>query len=278
MSNLLQRVLFALVAAPVFLFLAWHGFETRLLLVMILVAGGSWEFARMVRLKWGGPNLDLFAPVSVAVFLLLYAGPFAFEHHWSALVFVALVLIAFARVETEEIFPWLARQGVGIWFFGVWVAPALWFLFDNRPGWAGAGAFLFITLSMWVADSFAYFAGRAFGKHKLCPGISPKKTVEGAVGGIVATALFSWIVAPYWLPEVAGNLKAPLFGVLLAITSIIGDLLESTIKRATGTKDSSRLFPGHGGIYDRFDSLFFAAPLAVLLLQFLLWVREFPFL
>jgi len=98
------------------------------------------------------------------------------------------------------------------------------------------------------------------------------------VGGIAATALFSWIVAPYWLPEVAGNLKAPFFGVLLAIASIVGDLLESTIKRATGTKDSSRLFPGHGGIYDRFDSLFFSAPLAVLLLQFLLWVREFPLL
>ena len=277
MSNLIQRILFAVVAIPLFLLLTWHGVETRLLLILILSAGGAWEFARMMRLRWGGPNLDLFAPVAVGAHFLLLSGPIALEHHWSALILVSLVVIAFKRVEVEEIFPWLARHGVGIWFFGSWVAPSLWALFSDEPGWAGAGPFLFVALTMWAADSAAYFAGRLLGKRKLCPGISPKKTVEGAVGGVIGAVLFSWITAPYWLPEVAGSLLAPLFGVLLAIASIMGDLLESTVKRATGIKDSSRLFPGHGGIYDRFDSLFFAAPLAVLALQFLFWMKEMPF-
>lgn len=276
MNNLTKRILFAVIAAPLFLLLAWHGTESRLALVTILCAGGAWEFARMVRIKWGGPNLDLFAPVAVGVALLLTSGPFAFEVHWMALVMVSLVIIAFSKVETEEVFPWLARHGVGIWFFGSWVAPSLWSLFNDLPGWAGAGPFLFIALAMWVADSAAYFAGRTLGRHKLCPGLSPNKTVEGAVGGVVGAMIFSWLVAPYWLPEVAGLLRAPLFGALLAVASIIGDLLESTIKRATGVKDSSNLFPGHGGIYDRFDSLFFAAPLAVLVLQFLFWIQEIP--
>ena len=271
MNNLVVRVLFAVVAAPVFLALAWHGETTRFVLLAVLCATGAWEFARMVRLKWGGPSLDLFAPVATLVFLTILRSPFPLDYLWQALVFVGLTVIAFARVETEEIFPWLARQGFGIWFFGCWVAPALWSLFGPEPGWTGAGPFLFVSVAMWVADSGAYFAGRLFGRHKLCPGISPKKTVEGAVGGVLLTLAYALGVAPYWMPQLQGAETVLAVGLVLALASIVGDLLESAVKRSCGVKDSSRLFPGHGGLYDRFDSLFFAAPVAVSVLELLFW-------
>ena len=269
MSNLAVRVIFALCAAPLFLFLAWHGTLSRLVLLEILCAGSAWEFARMVRAKWNGPSLDFFAPVAVAVNVVLLASPWPLDFLWNAMVLAALVVVAFARVETEEIFPWIARQGAGIWFLGCWVAPSLWALFTAEPGWKGAGAFLFVSIAMWVADTGAYFSGRFFGRHKLCPGISPKKTVEGAVGGTVLTLAYALGVAPYWLPEVGWPEVPLLLGAVLAVSSIVGDLLESSVKRACGAKDSSHLFPGHGGVYDRFDSLFFSAPIAVAILDLL---------
>lgn len=116
----------------------------------------------------------------------------------------------------------------------------------------------------WVADSLAYFAGRAFGKRKLCPDISPKKTVEGAIGGVlgtalIATVLFAILKQPFRiLPLVIVFLAT----VLLSVFSIFGDLFASVVKRHYDIKDYGKILPGHGGIMDRFDSL---VPVAVVL-------------
>lgn len=125
-------------------------------------------------------------------------------------------------------------------------------------------AYLWITLCIpWVADSLAYFTGRFFGKHKLCPNISPKKTVEGAIGGVASTGIVAvvvygfakgWNVLPLVLVFVAS--------VLLAIVSIFGDLFASVVKRQFDVKDYGKLFPGHGGVMDRFDS---TIPVAILM-------------
>jgi len=124
-------------------------------------------------------------------------------------------------------------------------------------------------LSM-VADSGAYFVGKALGKHKLAPVISPKKTVEGAIGGgvcnVLAMLLFTYLLkACFGFTEV-NYLYAAVYGVLGAVVSIIGDLTLSVVKRQVGIKDYGNLFPGHGGILDRFDSTMMVAPLAELLL------------
>ncbi len=124
---------------------------------------------------------------------------------------------------------------------------------------------LFSFTCSWFTDIFAYFTGRAFGKHKLCPTISPKKTVEGAIGGIVITMVFNLLLLlvfnrfffeqaaiPYWLIAVSS--------VLLSIISMFGDLSASTIKRNYGIKDFGKILPGHGGIMDRFDSCLFVWP------------------
>jgi len=116
-----------------------------------------------------------------------------------------------------------------------------------------------LTLAVpWMADSGAYFVGKFLGKHKLCPSVSPKKTIEGSIGGILTTCLVLYLLNAYCglLP----NYSVFIIGVVISIVGQIGDLIESLIKRFCGVKDSGNILPGHGGILDRFDSIMLAAP------------------
>jgi phosphatidate cytidylyltransferase len=116
----------------------------------------------------------------------------------------------------------------------------------------------------WVCDSSAFFVGRAYGRTRLAPAISPNKSVEGAIAGLIAPGVVGLLLAPLF------GVPAPVlggYGVVIAIGTIVGDLIESLIKRQTGVKDSGVLIPGHGGLLDRMDSLLLCAPLAVLYLR-----------
>lgn len=126
----------------------------------------------------------------------------------------------------------------------------------------GSVLYLLPFIGAWVSDTFAYFTGRLFGKHKLIPEVSPKKTVEGAVGGVVFTAI-AYMVFGLIVRE--GNMDSnyillAVIGVLVSVISQIGDLIASVVKRYYGIKDYGKLFPGHGGVMDRFDSVIAAAP------------------
>lgn len=124
----------------------------------------------------------------------------------------------------------------------------------------GGVAWVFLVLVItWFGDTGAYFAGRAFGKHKLFERVSPKKTWEGAAGGMVASVLGALLVKWIGLPGVAWH-HAVILGVLADAIGIVGDLVESMLKRAYGVKDSGWIMPGHGGILDRVDALLFTAP------------------
>lgn len=129
---------------------------------------------------------------------------------------------------------------------------------------------LWIALCIpWVADTLAYFTGFLFGKHKLCPEISPKKTVEGAIGGVVGTGAAALIVfgcVEGWNAPPVVLIGVPLAAMLLAVVSIFGDLFASVLKRRFGVKDYGAVFPGHGGVMDRFDS---TVPVAIALLLLL---------
>src|SRR5690606_9487302 len=118
---------------------------------------------------------------------------------------------------------------------------------------------IFFFAVVFGSDAGAYFAGRAFGKHKLAPAISPGKTVEGLIGGILAAAGFAALTIWLWFHELA---FLPGIGVAVAITvlGVLGDLAESAIKRGSGAKDAASILPGHGGFLDRLDSLLFGAP------------------
>ena len=117
-----------------------------------------------------------------------------------------------------------------------------------------------LTLTVtWLNDSFAYFAGRAFGRRKLYERISPSKTWEGALGGAAGSIAGALIVREIWLPELP-SWGAAFIGAGAAVLGPLGDLSESMLKRAFGAKDSGRLLPGHGGLLDRIDALLFNAP------------------
>ena len=118
---------------------------------------------------------------------------------------------------------------------------------------------LFLLIVIMLGDTGAYYVGRSLGKRRLAPAISPKKTVEGLVGGVSVSVAAAIVVAPHLLPHV-GHLRAALLGAGLALLGVVGDLFQSLLKRGVGIKDSGNLMPGHGGVLDRLDSLYFTAP------------------
>jgi phosphatidate cytidylyltransferase len=128
------------------------------------------------------------------------------------------------------------------------------------------GVFL-LMLTIMVSDTAQYYAGRTFGRRPLAPAISPKKTVEGAVGGFVFGAIALGVAGIWWLPAVPAWTRA-LLGVAVVTLGIAGDLFESMLKRSAGLKDSSDLIPGHGGVLDRIDALLFAAPIYYVVLKY----------
>ena len=131
----------------------------------------------------------------------------------------------------------------------------------------GREVLFLLMLTVFVSDTAQYYTGRAFGRRPLAPRISPKKTIEGAVGGFVFGALLMVVAGAYWLPAVPLLARA-VIGVLIVALGIAGDLFESMLKRSARVKDSSSLIPGHGGVLDRIDALLFAAPVYYIVLKY----------
>ena len=130
---------------------------------------------------------------------------------------------------------------------------------EGNPVAGGAGLLLFLIFLTQFNDVAQYFWGKLFGRHKVVPKVSPKKTVEGLVGGVATTTLLAWLIAPHLTPLVSW--QAPVAGLIIGFAGFVGDVTISALKRDLGVKDSGTLIPGHGGILDRIDSLTFTAPL-----------------
>jgi phosphatidate cytidylyltransferase len=133
---------------------------------------------------------------------------------------------------------------------------------------AGAPGLFLLMLTIIVSDSMQYYTGRLFGRRPLAPAVSPKKTIEGAIGGFVFGTVVFTVVGRWWLGAVPAGLRV-LVGLTIVALGIAGDLFESMLKRSANVKDSSGLIPGHGGILDRIDALLFAAPLYYIVLKYL---------
>ncbi len=173
-----------------------------------------------------------------------------------ALVGVGFLVPMFAERDVKRAGDEAVKYVAGLVYIPLLLAP-LFFIREREDGlWMTA----FLLAATWLGDTGAYFAGRFFGRHKLFPRVSPNKTVEGALGGLLLSSLGSAALAratdlPFSLWE------ALLLAAVLDVAGIVGDLAESMLKRAWGVKDSGWIMPGHGGILDRIDSLLFTAPL-----------------
>lgn len=267
-----QRIITALLLAPLALWGIWalppRGFAIT---IGVIFAMAGWEWSRLCGLQ-RVPGRVLY----VAALVLAMAGGYSLlnQGNWPlAILVIALMWWALALMSVLS-YP----QGTSLWQHSA-VARGVAGLLVLLPAWAaivllherfGPGYVILLMLLIWGADTGAYFAGRAFGRHKLAPSVSPGKTWEGVAGG-VALALMVALLGTLWL-EPVGGYPAFLVLVLLAVMiSILGDLVESLFKRIADVKDSGGLLPGHGGVMDRIDSMTAAGPLFAL---GLLWLSR----
>lgn len=278
-----QRVITALVLLAILLPALFYANTVPFtLVVLVLMAAGAWEWGRLSGFGQAGS-----VAVGVAC-VALCAGSWALG--------------------------WVDRPLTALWVVGggLWVLAAAWLLKAGVPGWpripagvrlvagvlalwlawlavvqarnVGINFLLSVLLLVWVADIFAYFAGRTFGlkftKSKLAPAISPGKSWEGVWGGMAGVVVLAlvWVWAdktfapavPSFYSQLASRhmLLLLVSVVFMGGMSVVGDLVESLIKRSAGVKDSSRLLPGHGGVLDRIDALLPTLPLAMMLVSF----------
>lgn len=298
MSELTKRVLVAVVAAPLAIAAVFLGRAPLAALLAIVSALGAWEYYRIARAAGHRP----FGEAGIA---LAGVAPLVVHAHFLDVATVPLSVVVILLLALAAAAIW--RRGAGgaplaaaaVTIFGVvYVGVTLSFGYGIRyhdvvmgfDGALGIGAVtiagrrvhlslggLLLVLPLvvtWASDIGGYVAGRALGRRKLIPSVSPGKTVEGAIGAV----LFSVGVAllyVYLVMRPVGQLGlsaagAIAFGAAISVAAQIGDLFESLLKREAGVKDSSTLIPGHGGVLDRVDSLLFVLPVAYLLLDALL--------
>lgn len=264
MSNLGRRVVTALILVPLFLaalfLLSGWTFAVFLGLILLLAV---WEWGGLCALDAGRRALWLLCCTVLA------AGLYLLQGLWVTALLGALFWIG--AIAAVILFPrgrelW-ARSGVRL-LAGLLVLMPAWaalLVLQGMPD--GPWLVLWTMLMVWGADIGGYFVGRAWGRHKLAPAVSPGKTVEGLLGGVGVAVLLSLAMV-----MAAGVPFSALFPVLIVTlvvvaAAVFGDLFESLIKRVAGVKDSGSLLPGHGGVLDRIDAVLAAAPIAALLLD-----------
>lgn len=233
-------------------------------LIVFFVIAGTWECIRIMDFGRGWERWLVY-PASLYVFYLFskryFSESFTYEPNFSDLMSLLLILIICVTLFrfTKEL---LVDSGKLI-FTVIYVALTFGFalaLPSFSDGTFTLEAFMVFIL-IWSSDSFAYFSGRMFGKHKMAPKISPKKTWEGFAGGVILTLILGFFIEKYY-PGLRGNWMV--IGLIVSIFAPIGDLVESQLKRTFGVKDSGNIIPGHGGILDRLDSFIICAPVVYL--------------
>jgi phosphatidate cytidylyltransferase len=243
------RAATALVLAPIALASIALGKWAILLVLLVVIAGAAYELSRALE------PLPFLAAFGAGALPLLLSIPF----HETGILAGAIAAMPWALL-------WLAakpetrtlRSVLAVLLMSLWVGAPLAHLGLFPDTRYGVVLILIAVVGPWISDSGAYFAGRLFGRHLLFPSLSPKKTVEGGIGGLLVTMV---VVAPvaYVLLDFS-LIEGLLIGAVVSIASQSGDLFESSLKRILDVKDLGNFLPGHGGVLDRVDSLLFTAP------------------
>jgi phosphatidate cytidylyltransferase len=282
-----QRILTAIVLLAALAAAAAAGMVWLEILMALAAACAGWEWLRLTLPARGQGAGAIAAGVCLFALMLAFLGFKEF-----AILSLTPWTMTFAQTRDFFAYTWVLITAVcAVWLFAATLAVARgragappaslgWSLFGALAvftAWltldlmlTGAGAWCLASLLglVWAADICAYFGGRALGRHKLAPRVSPGKTIEGAVAGVLGAV--AWTLASSYWPGSFGRLLidgwtvwgAAAAAAFLALVSIVGDLFESLLKRRAGRKDSSALLPGHGGVYDRVDAILPVAPMA----------------
>ena len=261
----LQRALITFTLGPLALYLIYLGGLFYFIPLTIILLLATLEYSNLIQnIGWSVPSFLLVPTVIIQWILAQWSEPSLFGPLLliSLLIITAYILWQYEAGNSSSVPANFAASITGLILFG-WVC-SHFFRLRNLPEMAWQWTML-AMLSTWIADSGAYLVGRfvagqtVFGKHALSPRLSPKKTMEGFVGGIVLGTIFTVLIGS--LLEIA-LLPALLLGLLVSTIGTIGDLGISLLKREAGVKDSGTLFPGHGGALDRIDSLMWTVALA----------------
>ncbi len=261
-AGIVPRLAVILVGVPCLFVITLRGGVFFLLLVSLIIFLGLREFYQLMKAKGYQPfeTLGYFCALAISAYA------------WRQGLAVPLILTgSLLAIMIREVFRKDMARSLGhmaVTVFGImyvgWLGshlvtlrqlPAAVGVEDN----IGARLVFLAALLTWATDTAAYLFGVAFGRHKLIPRISPNKTVEGGVGGLLGAALAGWICTRTFTPFLT-PLAGVILGLVVGVVAQLGDLVESLIKRDAGLKDSAELIPGHGGVLDRFDSLLFTVP------------------
>ena len=272
-----QRILTGLVLAPMMMGgIFYLPMTPFMIFIGVITALGAWEWANLSGIQHKLGRVAYAAAVSSILYLLYY---FNLEFQ-PELLYLAFVwwLLAFVLVQTHPRFKAIWSGTLTRLLMGLVILVPMWVGFVQIKSYPNSGyLILFVLLIVWGADVGAYFAGRTFGKHKLAPKVSPGKSWEGVYGGMLTTTLVAFGGGLLLQDSIGVALTLQQWSLLFLATfmvtsvSVVGDLVESMLKRQRGIKDSSNLLPGHGGVMDRIDSMTAALPVFALALSMLGW-------
>ncbi len=252
MKEILKRTFFGLIYV-ILVYIALLDERSKALLLFVFMIFSLKEFTQLIKI----PFKTVLFPSTI-----IFTGFYLFSQHASVEVlqivmafilltlYILFIYFAFSTFTLQE----LAKFFLSFFYIAIPFSIAI--LIDRR-------LLLSIFIILWMADTFAFLTGKYLGKHKLAPSISPKKTIEGAIGGLLGSILISFLLYEIFdFNQYTSLLKFMGLSIIIVIFGVLGDLLESRFKRLANVKDSGDVLPGHGGFLDRLDSFIFAIPFA----------------
>lgn len=260
-TTLISRIITGAVLIVTVAACLFAGSISSMVLIAVLNAFCCYEFCRMMHIDGREPNDIAGIIVAAAIPVCYRFGGFLYALTLTAVLMIVLLIwyVFSPRTRITD----LALTLFGTVYCGIMLSSLL-IIRLARPGLEGGILVFGVVLSVWVNDTFAYFIGSRFGRHRLAPKISPKKSWEGFWGGLVGSVLV-WCLLPFFVEGISYPLAVSA-GIVCGVGGVIGDIVESRIKRGAGVKDSGNLLPGHGGFLDRCDSLIFVSVIALLML------------
>lgn len=270
-GNTATRIIVSAIAIPAIVAVTYFGHVPFLIFVLTISLIAFYEFYIMLKSKNAIVNLLLGA---IAVAYLVINQYYFLLNVYDFLVIWFVVLLLFELFRNKEsALNNLGATLLSVLFMGLFGSALIgireFYSIDHEFYLNGGYLIISILVSIWVCDSAAFFGGTALGKHKLFPRVSPNKSWEGAVFGFLF-AMITMIIAKSVVLDFLEWMDVIVIGLIIGIIGQLGDLVESLIKRDAGVKDSSALIPGHGGIFDRFDSLLFSSPVIYFYLTYFL--------
>ncbi len=266
-KNLITRIIVALIFGPLIIYISYLGGYPLVGMILLFSIIGMIEYLRAGKIKLS--SIFFWISLLGLYFTIIFAIQCSFEKSMLALTACFILIGIFTAVKnqpTSELFAKNTNLFWGVAYLGL-LYPFIFHvrnLTDKGGDWL-----LFLFGTLWLSDTLAMFVGKALGKRKLAPTVSPNKTVAGFIGGLIGGIIVALILKYWRLPEYS-LIELLIAGILVSLIGQLGDLVESCWKRAIGIKDSSAIIPGHGGVLDRFDSLLFAAPVLYFYLKYIL--------